>query len=160
MNKQTFKIFPVGKVEQIDGKFQLRIFEPYISALDGLEDFSHVVVLWWSHMLDSSECRQSLVCKKPYKKGPEKIGTFATRSPARPNPIALSVTDILKVEKINGVIKVSWIDAEPDTPIIDLKPYYPCSDRVKEVTVPKWCKHWPQWYEESGEFDWASEMIY
>jgi tRNA (adenine37-N6)-methyltransferase len=158
MNEQTFKISAIGKVEQTNQGFQLRVYEPYKQALNGLGEFSHVVVLWWSHMLDNNEGRQILESKKPYKSGPEKIGIFATRSPARPNPVAMTVVSILGVDQKEGTVLIPWIDAAPDTPIIDLKPYHPSGDRVRDVTVPKWCSHWPKWLEESGDFDWDAEM--
>jgi len=99
-----------------------------------------------------------LECKKPYRAGPEKIGVFATRSPARPNPIAMTVASILGIDQKEGIIQIPWIDAAPDTPIIDLKPYQPSGDRVKDIAMPNWCSHWPKWLEDSGSFDWASEM--
>jgi tRNA (Thr-GGU) A37 N-methylase len=65
MSEQTFKISPIGKVEHTNHGFQLRVYEPYRAALNGLGNFGHVVVLWWSHMLDNREGRQMLECKKP-----------------------------------------------------------------------------------------------
>jgi tRNA-Thr(GGU) m(6)t(6)A37 methyltransferase TsaA len=158
MSEQIFKISPIGKVEQTNYGFQLRVYEPYRQALNGLGDFGHVVVLWWSHMLDNREGRQMLECKKPYRTAPEKLGIFATRSPARPNPIAMTVVSILGVDQKEGTVQIPWIDAAPDTPIVDLKPYHPSGDRVKDVTMPNWCSHWPKWLEDSGSFDWDSEM--
>jgi tRNA (Thr-GGU) A37 N-methylase len=67
-------MYPIGKVEQTNYGFQLKVYEPYKPALNGLGDFSHVVVFWWSHMLDNKECRQITECIKPYCKGPEKMG--------------------------------------------------------------------------------------
>jgi tRNA (Thr-GGU) A37 N-methylase len=61
------------------------------------------------------------------------------------------------VEK--GLIVVPWIDAEDGTPILDIKPYHPSTDRIREVKMPRWCQHWPQWYEDSGEFDWSAEFV-
>lgn len=110
-------------------------------------------------MADTEKQRQTLECKKPYKTAPETLGIFATRSPARPNPIAVSITTILEINHKEGIITVPWIDAAPDTPIIDLKPYHPSLDRVKNVTMPKWCSHWPKWYEDSANFDWENEGI-
>jgi len=42
--------------------------------------------------------------------------------------------------------------------VIDIKPYHPAVDRVKNVSTPSWCSHWPQWYEESGDFNWTDEF--
>jgi tRNA-Thr(GGU) m(6)t(6)A37 methyltransferase TsaA len=156
---KTFEISPIGKVEQTQNGVQLRIFEPYRDALKELGSFGHVIVLWWCHMADTEEYRQTLKCKKPYKSAPEKMGILATRSPIRPNPIALSVVAILGVDQNEGIIYIPWIDAVPDTPIIDLKPYHPSLDRVRDVSMPQWCSHWPKWCEDSATFDWEAEGI-
>lgn len=155
---KTFEISPIGKIEQTENGLQLKIFEPYKAALKELEKFSHVVVLWWCHFCDSKEYRKTLECQKPYKNGPEKIGIFATRSPVRPNPIALSVVSILGIDQDKGIIRIPWIDAMADTPIIDLKPYHPSEDRVRDVSVPEWCNHWPKWSEDSAIFNWGAEF--
>ncbi len=160
MNKQAaFEIYPIGKVEQTQQGMQLKIFEPYRPALKELENFGHVVVLWWCNLADTKEYRQTIECKKPYRNAPEKMGIFATRSPARPNPIALSVAAILGVDQDNGVISIPWIDAAPGTPIVDLKPYHPSLDRVRDVSMPAWCSHWPKWCEDSANFNWEAEGI-
>ena len=57
-----------------------------------------------------------------------------------------------------GIVTISSIDAESDTPILDIKPYQPSFDRIKDVSVPKWCTHWPDWYEDSADYDWSSEI--
>ncbi len=55
-------------------------------------------------------------------------------------------------------IYVPYIDAFVDTPIVDIKPYHTCTDKVAGVSVPKWCEHWPSSYEDSGTFDWSAEF--
>lgn len=128
------------------------------AALAGLDGFSHAMVLWWAHRADSDEDRARLVCIKPYRRCEDDVGVFGSRSPSRPNPIGLSVVSIQHVDPDEGTIVVPFIDAEPGTPVIDVKPYFPASDRVREVQVPAWCRHWPQWYEDSAAFDWAAEF--
>ncbi len=116
-------------------------------------------MLWCSHYLDSAEHRNILVAEKLYKNAPDTLGIFATRSPLRPNPICVSVTQVIRVDQENGEIVIPWIDAEDSTPILDIKPYHPSSDRIRDISVPAWCSHWPKYYEESGEFDWAAEFV-
>ncbi len=58
-----------------------------------------------------------------------------------------------------GHIHIPFIDAEADTLIIDIKPYHPAIDRVRDLVLPDWCSHWPQWHEDSADFDWASEFV-
>src|SRR5690554_969082 len=105
-----------------------------------------------SSLTDEEDYRGRLECEKPYRDAPEKVGIFATRSPIRPNPILLTVVNIITI--VNERIYVAFIDAEEGTPVIDIKPYHPATDRVKDLEVPKWCSHWPKWYEDSADFDW------
>ncbi len=160
MNTQTINLSPIGYVRQHEGAFMLELERKYIPALRELEGFSHVNVFWWCHLSAADKYREILECDKPYQKAPDKVGIFATRSPVRPNPIALTAVPILRIDYEKGILHIAFIDAENDTPILDLKPYHPAVDRIKEVSVPEWCRHWPQWYEDSATFDWASEFTF
>ncbi len=159
METIEMSIAPIGHVRAENGSFRLEIDREYLPGLKELEGFSHVNVLWWSHLCDSTECRTTLQWNQPYKQGPAAVGVFATRSPARPNPIAMTAVAIMKIDPEAGVIHVPYIDAEDGTPIIDLKPYHPCVDRIRDCSVPRWCRHWPQWYEDSAAFDWSAEFV-
>ena len=156
--KTGFKLSTIGQVRATEGEFCLELDKAYISALTGLEGFSCLNVLWWANLLDNEEHRAILTCEKPYKNAPATMGIFATRSPLRPNPIGLTTVSVLHIDYDNGKIYVPYIDAENGTPILDLKPYHPSTDRVKDVSVPDWCRHWPQWVEDSATFDWAAEF--
>ena len=158
MSKQEFQVSPIGYVRAGEAGFCLQIEKEYRPALKGLAGFSHVNVFWWCHLLDSEECRKVVECEQPYKTSPSKMGIFATRSPVRPNPIALTAVSIMKIDYDHGVIYIPYIDTEDGTPILDLKPYHPI-DRIREVAVPEWCNHWPKWYEDSASFDWAAEFV-
>lgn len=84
------------------------------------------------------------------------MGIFATRSPARPNPIALGTAQVIRIDHASGVIQIAYTDAADQTPVLDIKPYTPSLDRVESPAVPDWCSHWPKSLEESGGFDWES----
>lgn len=86
------------------------------------------------------------------------MGTFATRSPERPNPIALSCCGVTYVDLDNGIIGLEYIDARNGSPVLDIKPYTPSIDRVEKVSMPDWCAHWSRCYEDSGDFDWEKEF--
>jgi len=159
MSEKVYKLSPVGQVESGPQGFALRIAPKYRAALQGLDEFSHIHVLWWSHYLDSSEHRNIMESEQPYKNGPARLGIFATRSPLRPNPICVSTVSVLRVDVEDGLVIVPWIDAEDGTPILDIKPYHPSGDRVRDVRMPEWCSHWPQWLEDSAEFDWEAEFV-
>jgi tRNA-Thr(GGU) m(6)t(6)A37 methyltransferase TsaA len=156
-----YRISPIGFVrKKTEYEGFLEIKKPFHKALKELDGFSHINVLWWCHLADHKEMRDVTECVQPYKKAPETVGIFATRSERRPNPIALTIVSVLNIDHKTGIIYIPFMDAENDTPIIDIKPYHPATDRVKTVTVPKWCVHWPKWYEDSAEFDWESEFVY
>jgi tRNA-Thr(GGU) m(6)t(6)A37 methyltransferase TsaA len=159
MSETEIKLSPIGHISAGPDGFALQIDPQYRLALQGLADFGYINVLWWSHYLDAPEYRNIVEAEQPYKNAPEKLGIFATRSPLRPNPICVSTTAVISVDVETGLVIVPWIDAEDGTPILDIKPYHPSSDRVHDVRMPEWCAHWPQSLEESADFDWEAEFV-
>ena len=121
------------------------------AALKELGQFSHVLVFWWADGVDDKENRSRLLAELPYAKG-VKAGVFACRSESRPNPILMSVCEILDVNEKEGTIKVDYIEAFDGSKLIDLKPFIPMGDRPKEVKTAEWFKDWPVWREEAGAF--------
>jgi tRNA-Thr(GGU) m(6)t(6)A37 methyltransferase TsaA len=150
---------PLGYVRSGEEGFILEIKPEFRDALTGLQGFSHINVIWWSHFLDTPQNRKMLTCEKPYVKAPDCLGIFATRSPQRPNPICMTVAHVIHVQESAGRIVVTYLDAEDGTPILDIKPYLPCTDRVRDVSTPQWNAHWPDCYEDSARFDWGSEFV-
>lgn len=157
MDGRNFTVREVGTVECDERGFYLKLRQGARRAAAGLEGFSHVQVYWWAHLTDSKELRSLAAVDKPYRKGPEVLGIFATRSPVRPNPIAMTVVPVTRIDQEEGKLGIAYIDAEIGTPVLDIKPYYGM-ERVKEYRVPSWCAHWPAWYEEAGDFDWSAEF--
>lgn len=149
---------PIGKVVNDQYEFYIALDKSYRPALEGLEGFGHIQVIWWFDGSDDESSRAKLTEQKPYTHGPAVLGTFATRSPERPNPIALSCAQVTYIDKENAVIGLAYIDADHNSPVLDIKPYIPSLDRVEYPIVPHWCEHWPNSYEESGDFDWESEF--
>ena len=70
---------------------------------------------------------------------PELMEISATRSPARPNPIALTTVEVPHIDHASGIIQIAYIDAFDNSPVIDIKPYTPSLDRVENPEVPTWC---------------------
>jgi tRNA-Thr(GGU) m(6)t(6)A37 methyltransferase TsaA len=132
----TFKLHPVGEVKVTGDTAAIHIFDPYADALRGLEDWSHVNVLWWFDKNDVPQKRKILQVHPRGNQANPLTGVFACRSPVRPNLIGLTVCRILKVEK--GVITVDAIDAFDGTPVIDLKPFIPPDAPREGVRVPAW----------------------
>lgn len=147
----------IGKVNNEDG-FTIIIKEQIKEALEGLDGFSHLVVLWWADQVDDPEFRNILTTEKPYKNGPDNIGILATRSPLRPNPICMSIIDVQSIDYEKGIIYTSYIDADEGTSVLDIKPYYPCSDIVRDVGLPNWCDDLPRCIEDSADFDWSNHF--
>lgn len=160
MNTTNLSLTPIGQITANDQGWLIELSPAFRAGLDGLDGFSHVQVLFWCHHVDTPALRQVLSSPQPYKHAPDQLGTFATRSPVRPNPIALTPAKILALDVERGVIHVEYLDAEDGSPVLDLKPYQPCLDRVREVRAPTWCAHWPEFMEDSATFDWASEFVH
>ncbi|MEG0493686.1 MAG: SAM-dependent methyltransferase [Clostridia bacterium] len=148
----------IGVICADDSGFSIVLAPEYKEALIGLDGFSYIQILWWFSGCDNEADRGVLSEAKPYTKGPGTLGAFATRSPQRPNPIALSCAYITYIDADNGVIGLAYIDADDQSPVLDIKPYTPSLDRVEAPQVPGWCDHWPKNVESSGDFDWESEF--
>ena len=153
MENNEFKIVQIGKiVKDVTGNY-LEIFEEYREGLFELENYSHIHVYWWAHELDNRENRDVLIADIPYSKEETKAGVFACRSPERPNLVMDTICKIRGINEAKGKIFIENIDAMPDTPIIDIKPYINCVDRVKQSRVPKWFpSEWGEWLPEKGIF--------
>lgn len=103
-------------------------------ALRGMSDFSHIWLIW-----SFSEARRSdwsPTVRPPRLGGNERVGVFATRSPYRPNSLALSCVKLVRIEHREGlgdVITVSGADLMNGTPIYDIKPYLPYADSIENA---------------------------
>ena len=154
----TYNVNSIGIICNNETGTFMKLNAEFILALKAMDGFSHINVLWWFSDFDKEEYRSILEIEQPYKNAPEKMGIFATRSPIRPNPIALTTVEIIHVDYQNGIIQITFIDANDNTPILDIKPYTPSLDRVETPVVPIWCSHWPKSLEESGRFAWEQEF--
>lgn len=123
-----------GLVPELQGKIVFEKEYQVREALRGLEDFSHLWLLWEFSMSHKSDWSPTV--RPPKLGGNTRVGVFATRSPFRPNSIGMSC---VKLEKIletadNGlVLIVSGIDMMDGTPIFDIKPYLPYVDSHPEA---------------------------
>lgn len=150
-----YRVKAIGTVERDENGAFIRLEPEYRGGLRGLEGFGHVQVLWWCSGCDGAAARTAVQMPGPYAGGPEVLGVFATRSPARPNPVALTACGVVGIESGEGRLRVAFIDAEEGTPVLDIKPYTPSFDRVETPRVPEWCREWPGSTEASGRFDWG-----
>ena len=150
--KEVYEIFPIGHVNADETKFSLQIDPPFRQGLKMMDQFSHILVFWWAAGQDSTQKRETLLTSLPYAPGVE-AGVFACRSEFRPNPVAFTVCACLQINIEKGLIHVPYMDAFDKTPIIDIKPYFPVSDRVRDVKVAPWAKDWPSCYEEAYKME-------
>jgi tRNA-Thr(GGU) m(6)t(6)A37 methyltransferase TsaA len=108
------------------------IDKTYAKGLDGIEDYSHIIVVYW--MDQEKECHFK---HHPQGRGDIPfIGIFACRCPQRPNRIAISTVELVG-RKRNSII-VKGLDIVNGTPILDIKPYTPQYDEVKNAKDPDW----------------------
>ena len=113
----------------------IRVRPEYASLLDGIDAFSHIVVLFWPHKLGEEQRRREKVHPRGLKDLPRQ-GIFATRSPARPNPVLVSTVELVKRQ--GPVLQVRGLEAFDNTPVIDIKPVVRPDDGLENFRVPDW----------------------
>ncbi|MFX1318508.1 MAG: tRNA (N6-threonylcarbamoyladenosine(37)-N6)-methyltransferase TrmO [Promethearchaeota archaeon] len=134
----TFYATVVGHVRKPDdGSIYIEIESEFWEATLHVDKFSHIIVLWWITGHDNPTSRTHLADYPPQEKA-ELSGVFASRSPARPTPIGLSIVAIKRIEESTYRIYIDQIDANHGTPVVDIKPYMPFSDKVDHARVPTW----------------------
>jgi tRNA (Thr-GGU) A37 N-methylase len=79
---------------------------------------------------------RNLIVQKP-RHAPEAKGVFALRSPARPNPVGLHTAGIVRIDRSAGTIELDAIDVLDDTPVLDIKPYFPSVDAIADAAIPQ-----------------------
>jgi tRNA-Thr(GGU) m(6)t(6)A37 methyltransferase TsaA len=133
----------IGVVEEVgEQEAKVRIFPEFCAGLKGVEDFSHLIILYWIHLRDNEDERRTLLVFPRKHRINVETGVFACRSPSRPNPIGLCVVELLKVEEC--VLTVKDLDAIQGSPIADIKPYIPEADSIPDAQVPEWTRQGPQ----------------
>jgi tRNA-Thr(GGU) m(6)t(6)A37 methyltransferase TsaA len=153
-NDASFEVISIGQVEvdESQGRFRLNILPAYRPALEGLGSCTHAIILWWADRLGNPGGREGdLVVDLPYAPG-IRSGVFANRSEARPNPIAITTSYLINVDEEAGIVDLAWIDAFDGTPVLDIKPYLPMSDRVMDADYPEWLKGFPETMEDAAVF--------
>ena len=116
----TYSVHPVGWIRKSAGKTYIEIEKRYQPALMGVEALKSIWVLYWFDRNDTPEKRSVLQVHPRGNPDNPLRGVFATRSPLRPNLIALSEVTVLGVK--DNLIEIDDIDAYADTPVLDLKP--------------------------------------
>jgi tRNA-Thr(GGU) m(6)t(6)A37 methyltransferase TsaA len=137
---------PVTKMSQGNWgqvQSQIHLYEEYTDGLKGLEEFSHVLVVFYMHEAHFSPSEHLLRRPRSQASLPE-VGVFAQRSKYRPNPIGVTSVRLEKIER--NVLTVLALDALNNTPVLDIKPYLPMFDRIEEVRLPAWIAEFEKGY--------------
>jgi tRNA-Thr(GGU) m(6)t(6)A37 methyltransferase TsaA len=123
---RTFQVHAIGQVEKSTNRTAVVLEKKFQPGLVGLNEFSHVWVIWWFDQNDTPQRRAVLQVHPQGNPENPLTGVFATRSPVRPNLIALSLCKIKAVKE--NEVELEAIDALAGTPVLDLKPYAPGID--------------------------------
>ncbi|MBC7258622.1 MAG: tRNA (N6-threonylcarbamoyladenosine(37)-N6)-methyltransferase TrmO [Chloroflexi bacterium] len=140
-----YTVHPIGRVEngitELDGvvwedlESRVVLDPEFADGLDGMEGFSHILVVGYLHRQGDLRERRLHVHPQGREDLPL-VGVFATRSPKRPNPIAITVVPLLRRE--GNVLYVRGLDMADGTPVLDIKPYLTRGDRVEDARVAEW----------------------
>ena len=137
--KPPYTVSPIGRIEQQAGRTLVRLEARWQDGLLGLEQWSHIWVFYWFDRNDTPERRSVLRVHPRGNRDNPLTGVFATRSPMRPNLIAVSLCRVVSVK--GNDIEIESIDAFDQTPVIDIKPYIQRLDRPQaELKAPGWAE--------------------
>ena len=124
--------------EQRESVSELIIDSGLEGILDGIDDFSHIIVIYWAHLIPPERRSTRKVHPMGNKDFPL-VGVFATGSPVRPNSI---LTTVVRLVGRNGnILKVTDLDALDGSPILDIKPYNPDHNNIKDARIPDWMRN-------------------
>lgn len=133
--ERELRLTPVGRVvEGGQEGAEIEVDADWAEALDGIDDFSHIWILWWLDRFDASPASARVHPER--REELPLVGLFATRSPHRPCPIAMTAVRLINREGCR--LKVQGLDAYEGTPVLDIKPYLQRGDLIPEATMPAW----------------------
>ncbi len=136
-----------GTIINFQGEYFIQLEKDCTFEYDKLNLFSHIKILWWFDRFDKPEYRKVTQCNPPYENAP-KTGIFASRSPIRPNPIALTTAKVLRADPEKNRVYINYIDCFENSIVVEILPYIALSDRIEAFNLPHWLEHWPQWLDE------------
>ena len=120
---------------------KIQVHPEFCDGLKGIEQFSHLIILYWIHLRDTEADRRTLRVHPRRHSVNIETGVFACRSPSRPNPLGLCVVELIDVK--DCTLTVKGLDALDETPVVDIKPYIPRADSIQNATVPEWTLRGP-----------------
>ncbi|MFX1505273.1 MAG: tRNA (N6-threonylcarbamoyladenosine(37)-N6)-methyltransferase TrmO [Promethearchaeota archaeon] len=105
-------------------------------GLEKLDQFSHAIIIFYMHQSPVFDLKTDLIRKPQGRLDMPEIGIFAQRAKHRPNPIGMTVVQIISI--MENILRVKGLDAIDGTPVLDIKPYFPIFDRINKTKTPKW----------------------
>ena len=133
----SVKTKAVGKeVKNRQNISEIILHKDLMEALQGIENFSHLVIIFFMHRISNTK-RRTLKVHPRGRKDMPLLGVYATRTPYRPNPIGVTVVKLVNVHQ--NILTVQGLDASNGTPIVDIKPLDPW-DIPTEIRTPGWWK--------------------
>lgn len=150
--RESFALNPIGHIESGYHSFgevphppgkggwnedisTIALYPEHAGEISGLEGYSHIIVLYWIHKSGEWEMPEH---SHSHSHKPPHVKVFATRMPVRPNPIGLSVVELMDFSPDSGRVAVKGLDALNGTPILDIKPYIPNFDSYPKASLPEW----------------------
>jgi tRNA-Thr(GGU) m(6)t(6)A37 methyltransferase TsaA len=115
---------------------QIDLAPKYKEALEGIEGYSHLLVLYWLSRVPYNARGRRMKIHPRSRPDLPLVGVFATRTQYRPNPIGL--TQVKLVERRGKTLTVKGLDALNGTPVLDIKPISPKTERPAHFRVPEW----------------------
>lgn len=123
-----------GLCPSVTGQIELLPPFDHPDTIRGLEDFSHIWVIFVFHAIEKDKWNP--LVRPPRLGGNERVGVYASRSTHRPNPIGQSVVKLDKIENKNHklILHISGHDLLDNTPILDIKPYLPYAENIPHAS--------------------------
>ena len=118
---------------------EIHLDSQYARGLQGLEGFSHVIVVFFLDRAQGFDPAKQLLRRPRGMEDMHEVGVFAQRTKFRPNPIGVTAVKLLGIA--GNVVVVRGLDALDGTPVLDLKPYMPVFDCVAGARMPDWVAH-------------------
>lgn len=140
--EQEYSIDQIGLIRNTHGQMYIQLEENM-----NLES-EFIKVYWWFDRFDTDKYRKIQECKPPYENSP-RMGVFTSRSPVRPNPFAMTVVRVIKVDRELQRIYINSIESFDKTPCVGIMEYSAEKDCIMDSKVPDWLNHWVDQYDEN-----------
>lgn len=140
----SYEVNAIGEIRKVKGTNYIQL--EHMIKITG----SYITVFWWFHKFDAAMYRGVTECNPPYENAP-RSGIFATRSPVRPNPVAMTVARILRIEEEKKRIYLEEIESFDKTPCLGISEYNSREDCTWDCKTPVWLEHWPKYIKDTTQ---------